>query len=423
MTFRKRLSAILACTLTVCFICISSYAEEKSENVWYGNDVTAEITEGQNGYIFQSVYLSRAYEMSNHMISKGENQKNDIPQLLVLVPAEKSYSWQANGLYSPKEANYEVMYCCDAETPYVDNVHYRRLNLEDSDYYSAEAAGHIRAIAISSYPYITLEEMRTNLKNEGFDQADLLTRSEIISAVQMAIWSFSNNATELRYSQTFDVSTNPQWGKVFHDYTNEMQPIWWKTGSRVFSEDETVAARINALADHLKARSPESASEDQTVITDISIDGAELLQKDGNGYLINLNLSLNSSLTNSEDDAYIEIYLDENHVISQKINAGQKSYSLQMYVSEGQRIRAAVVGVQTLPNGVYFYEPKGGRNVSQCLVGVSMGRTELNAEASINVELPELPPETGDNTVTLLFIGLTSLLCAVIVISRMNIRN
>ena len=94
-----------------------------------------------------------------------------------------------------------------------------------------------------------------------------------------------------------------------------------------------------------------------------------------------------------------------------------------MYVSEGQRIRAAVFCVQTLPNGVYFYEPKGGRNVSQCLVGVSMGRTELNAEASINVELPELPPETGDNTVTLLFIGLTSLLCAVIVISRMKIRN
>jgi hypothetical protein len=419
MTSKKQIFSILVCTVIIFFACITAYADETQKNVWHGDSINATITKGKNEYTFQSVYLSRAYEMSNHMVSLDGGQSNDIPQLLILVDAENAYEWKADGMYSLGNSNYEVLYCCDAETGYNNNVHYRRLNLEDSNYYSDGAAGHIRAITSSSYPYITIEEMKTKLKSEGFTDADALTRAEIITAVQMAIWSFSNDSTSFRYSQTFDVSSNPQWGTVFHDYTNEMQPIWWNTGKRVFSKDSTVAERINSLADHLKSLAPESAPDEQKIITEVRINGFDVIGKYENGYLLDVSLSLNNTVTDA-DEIYIDISVDDLHVASQRISAGSDGCSIQIYANEGQTINASVSGAQSLPAGVYFYEPEGGRHVSQCLVGVSMGKGGVHAKASMSVELPELPPETGDNTVTLLFIGLTSLLCAVIVISKMK---
>ena len=130
----------------------------KPETVWNGSGLSAEVKAGKNGYTFMSVYHSpaAAYEMSNHMVSCNEGDKNEIPQTLILVEADKDYTWTPDGKYSFGASNYEVLYCCDAETGYEDGVYYKRLNLEDSDYYTAEEAAHIRAIITNSYPYVSL---------------------------------------------------------------------------------------------------------------------------------------------------------------------------------------------------------------------------------------------------------------------------
>ena len=59
-----------------------------------------------------------------------------------MVPADRNYTWTPNGVYEFGKSNYEVLYCCDAVTGYVHGVHYKRMNLEDSGYYSAEEAAH-----------------------------------------------------------------------------------------------------------------------------------------------------------------------------------------------------------------------------------------------------------------------------------------
>ncbi|MBR4143686.1 MAG: Cys-Gln thioester bond-forming surface protein, partial [Firmicutes bacterium] len=68
----------------------------------------------------------------------------------------------------------------------VKGTHYRRLNLEEADYYEKDAAEHIRAIVQNSYPFVSLDEMKASLKAAGFENADQLNRGEIIAAVQMA---------------------------------------------------------------------------------------------------------------------------------------------------------------------------------------------------------------------------------------------
>ena len=68
-------------------------------------------------------------------------------------------TWTPNGVYAPMTSNYEVTYCCDIETMIVDGTYYKRVNLDDSEYYTAEQAAKIRAIVTNSYPHVTLEAM------------------------------------------------------------------------------------------------------------------------------------------------------------------------------------------------------------------------------------------------------------------------
>lgn len=76
---------------------------------------------------------------------------------------------------------------------------------------------------------------------------------------------------------------------------------------------------------------------------------------------------------------------------------GKETYNIDVAAKPGDEIKAVVSGTQVLPAGVYFYAPKAadvngdgiatGREVSQNLVGVSMGKTPVYAENSINLRL------------------------------------
>ena len=239
--FKRMLAGILAGVMCGS-MSIGAFASEVKENgnIWYGDELSVDIKAGENGYTFRSVYIAprHSYEMSNHMVST-DGEHHDIPQTLVLVDANEDYTWTPNGIYSYGASNYEVLYCCDAETGYEDNTYYKRLNLEDSNYYTVEEAAQIRAIVTNAYPYVSMEQMKSNLAADGLEGTEDLTRAEIITAVQAAIWAYANNdAGEYTYSRTFHVPDNTQWGGCMHDYTAEMQPIWWETGKRVFSTNE-----------------------------------------------------------------------------------------------------------------------------------------------------------------------------------------
>lgn len=149
--------------LLVCTVegVVSAQEDTRPANLWHGDNFVVDVAAGKNGYTFLSVYKSKknAYEMSNHMVTV-DGQNHDITQTLILVDASEIGTWTPNGIYSFGNSNYETTYCCDAETGYVDGVYYKRLNLEDGDYYSVEDAAHIRAIVTNSYPYFSLEQMK-----------------------------------------------------------------------------------------------------------------------------------------------------------------------------------------------------------------------------------------------------------------------
>lgn len=382
-------------------------------NVWYGNQLNVDVKKGKGEYTFRSVYPNSSdfkhasYEMSSHMVTNN-NVDYDIPQTLMMVDASKDYMWTPNGIYSYTDSNYEVLYCCDAETGYSDGVYYKRTNLEDADYYDKNAAAYIRAIVTNSYPYVSLEQMKANLAREGFVGAEKLNRAEIITAVQAAIWAYSNeNVGQYKYGRSFSVPHNTQWGGSLHDFTNEMD-VWWTEGKRKFSTNEEVANRINSLIKHLKNQTAVYADKNQLIISEINMDEFEPILNEDGTYTIDIKVRLNNSGSNRLDDIKLEIYVDDIVESSKKIELGVDEYKMTVKAKAGQAIKAVVSGTQIIPKGVYLYEPEGGRKVSQSLVGVAKGTTNVYAESDVLVIekidpsnpplTPEIPTEEPEIT-------------------------
>ena len=78
-------------------------------------------------------------------------------------------------------------YCTDADTSTSVNSVYRRINLEDSTYYAAGAAGKLRSILLNTFPRKSLEEVAAAANAAGYTVVEPAL-GELISATQQAIW-------------------------------------------------------------------------------------------------------------------------------------------------------------------------------------------------------------------------------------------
>ena len=202
--------------------------------------------------------------------------------------------------------------------------------------------------------------MKKNLAEDGFEDADQLTRAEIITAVQAAIWAYANvDAGNYGYSRTFSIPENSQWGGVIHDYTNEMD-VWWETCKRVFSTDDTVAARINSLIEYLKELEAVQAEKNQIIISNIQVLDTALVQGKDDVYHVALQVLLNNSGSSNQDNIKLDVFVDDMLVKTEQIVYGTEEYIFTVEAEESQTIKAVVSGTQVLPKGVYFYEPEGG---------------------------------------------------------------
>ena len=355
------------------------------------NSGTFEVTPADDAYTFEAVRggTGYGYEVGHYMVS------GNIPQTFILVDTSNGETyWTPSGLYEYGVSNYEVAYCCDVETDLEYTTDYKRVNLEDSGYYGESASQHIRAILQYSYPFVSMEEMKANLKAGGLSDSfvDSLNRADLISAVQMAVWTYANAedgaAGGLGYFASVDVTNNQGiYFTALHDYTNEM---WeWFPGKRQRSYDARDEYRVNTLAYYLCNLPGVEAPDNQIVISDIEITRAQMLPGGEDTYSLGMYVYLNHG-GQPDDDLKVIITSQGadgsvTEQIKQRVNGRTK---LEMYVraNPGDTVTVEVEGTQTLARGVYFYEPEGGRDASQSLVGVGEGQTRVHAEKSFVFE-------------------------------------
>ena len=360
---------------------------DQLDTVFYSG--TYSVTPADNEYTFEAVNAGAGYgyEISNHMVS------GNIPQTFVLVDtADGKTSWTPNGLYEYGKSNYEVAYCCDVQTALHYGSDYKRLNPEDSHYYSKSDAEHIRAIVMNAYPFLTVEQMKANLKANGLNAAfvDSLTRADMIAAVQQAIWTYANSAEEwnnVGYFATIDIPRNT--GIYFtpmHDYTNE---CWdWFPGKRTRTFDPEAGYRVNNLVYYLCSLDGVAATDREIIISDVDITRANLVAGTDDTYEIGMYVHLSTG-ADQDDKVSITVksYGADGILTDESTHAVYEAdtYPLNISAQYGDTITVTVEGTQNLDRGVFFYEPEGGRDYSQCLVGVGGGQTRIRAQESFTL--------------------------------------
>lgn len=360
--------------------------DTKLDNVFYSG--TFPVTPGDNEYTFEAVDggTGYGYEVSNHMVQGIDPV---IPQTFILVDtSDGKTSWTPNGLYEYGKSNYNVTYCCDLKHGVAYTSHYKRFNLEDSKYYNSSSAKHIRAIVQNAYPFVSVDEMKANLKADGMNAefVDSLTRADMITSVQLAIWTYANtNDTwdNTGYFASFYVpSWNGQYYTLLHDYSNECWD-WFQPSNRTF--DYKAAYRVNNLTHYLCSLEGVAAAENEIVISEIDITRASLVSEADDTYEIGMYVHLNTGADANDHLVLTATSTAENGTVTDNVAyvlGDTATYELVINARIGDSITVTVDGTQDLGKSVYFYEAEGGRNSSQCLVGVGDGITRVRAKKS-----------------------------------------
>lgn len=276
-------------------------------------------------------------------------------------------------------------YCCDIETSISPGTAYKRLNLEDAGYYSAESAAHIRFILANGF-----WAGRDNLSALGSAAgAAGLTAAEALTATQAAIWTYANvSSISDVYWGTSSVSTdgirdtatvNPSEGAA-DESESRITAVYNYLCSGVLSNTSTVAGFTGEKV--VLTILNDLNSYDVTV--KFGLKGtfqdagslklqAELQNSTGTAAAAEYNLLGAGALTADGDGLYT--------VTFRAVDAA---------VLDGAKVVLKLNGTQNVQNGIYFYEPEGGRKTAQCFVGYGAGETPIYGETEVAVEAGEL---------------------------------
>lgn len=237
--------------------------------------------------------------------------------------------------------NIHKAYCVDELVPIYKNHKYSKINLEDSTFFSVEAAEKIRAIVQNSYPFQGLEYMQ-----EKFNMPTL-TKLDAITAIEFATWKFSNN-------REID-SGIPDGAKELYYKLIDLPGTEWKTeGSNITMKE------------------PKVIYNDETKQSDLYLEfKADEKNSD------NSNIELNYVIEGKYDDV-------TDYGIN---NEGYKSIKISN-IDEGANYNITVFGNQNIGVNAYLYYPEGGRYASQSLVGAES--SDIKISTTFNIETTKL---------------------------------
>lgn len=239
--------------------------------------------------------------------------------------------------------NSSYAYCVDFDTTIVRNSMYARSNVEESGFYSNADAAMIRAIVRNAYPFISLTELRARAGISG------LTSTQAITAAQLAIWNFSNNAS------------------ISHSNANVTALLAWYFTLAPISSTQTPVGVISLSS------STQAAGDRCSVIYEYGVAGQNV---DGSG--ITLGYALDTDVVGLYG-AVIEELPAEGGV--QRVRISNLPFDAVF--------RFMVSGTQNIAFDAYFYSPQGGRTASQSLIGAYQGDTTVYAEEAFSYEASE----------------------------------
>lgn len=352
----KRTKRIWAAALIMALCLLNGAAFAEGEEYYWHSKSTEENTKTY-------------YQRSVHRICEG----GFIPAIYNIVDsAGKQYN----------------VYCCDYEVNILttgDKIAYRRLTLENSGYYDEEAAKKIRAIVLNSYPVLSLNAMRENMRNAGYDLNDSVSEEQLLSGTQRAIWQCSNKS-EVENQKVYRYSH-----RITDGYSDviKVPEDTYKESNEYY--DKNINENVQKVYDYLMSMSLNGREAPTGAIVLNGVQAAPLSAGTSGAVDVLLRFEL-------KNDRHGGITLDEKDVLtltannqifpcSEWKNEGNGTYSVMLQgVTAGENIDVTISGEQYLARDAYFYEPVSGRHAAQCFVGVAEGMTPVFANGSFKID-------------------------------------
>ena len=268
-----------------------------------------------------------------HSISAAENESYDYKY----VDNYEFGDSKKAVIFKLKDESGEIYYayCVDKDTRIQKNHDYSRVNVEDSDYYSESDAKQIRAIVRNAYPFQSLEYMQ-----ETFN-IPTLTKGEAIDAIQFAIWNYANSYQ----------------GDLVNGSNENVKNLYNQLISLPAAEQITTIAEINFLE-------PSAIFNGESYDVDFAY---KVTGKNVDGTTVSGDYSFEEDLVVQYGATIEEAGVDKNLPSKTTVNL-------------------TVNATQDLGRDVYFYDPEGGRNASQSLIGIHEGNTNISKSISFTTE-------------------------------------
>lgn len=287
------------------------------------------------------------------------------------------------------------VYCVDAVTDGVPGYSYRRVNLEDSGYFSAAAAGRLRSIILASFPHQQdMEALAAQVNawddanGDRYDDVQEMNYSEAISATQSVIWTLTNE------------------GKLGDPVYAGYAPAGFGDEEIVYPESmdfpvsDYTANNINALAAYLNALEPTAPRD--TVVTDAAFGETELTYaraEDGT-YTAAVRVVV-SARVDDGDDLTVTALCGDAVSESQPLRDGTNAYTFTFegLATADQAVTVNIDGQQEASD-VFFFDPLNGRDASQSMAGYDSSTLPVHAEVTLAPRVLNLDKVGKVTTVT-----------------------
>lgn len=296
-----------------------------------------------------------------------------------------------NGAYFP-------VYCTDLFSPLnaAYSADFRRLNLEDSGFYSPDAAGRLRSIVMNGYPWVEIEALAAASGVED------LTVGEAVAATQAAIWSVAHG--DLVQISDFCSYMDTEWSASATEHYAECYAEI-EGGYAVSDNETTIEAHIQAAYNYLMgldATAPRAVTVSTASFGEWSHNVT--LESDGT-YTVTVTADVTVVMA-AGDSLTLSVVLSDGSFTSVALDNGTQRKTLTVTGvsaagAEGE-VTLAIDGMQTVAD-VYLFDAEGLTGKTQSLIGYADTQLAVHAQVT-SVErilnIHKYSPVAGDDYTT-----------------------
>ncbi len=293
------------------------------------------------------------------------------------------YTGMGNMYNVNNPGEYIKVYCVDQYTGIAD-AFYKRMNLEDSDFYSVDAAALLRSIVSGGFPNVDCE---TLAELAGVDS---LTVGEAVSATQLAIWQASYG--DQLIVENFVGKIQKWFDSGYYRNKIRNKEECYKEINNNYASDEN----IDTISNHIEAVYNYLMNLEPTAPNEVAVSAASFVEwsdtpvvvEDGEGiYDITVSATVNV-VEHDGDDLKLSAVLG-NYFTTVDLENGSQTIEITIQdvpadAAQG-KITLAIDGTQTVTD-VYMFEVEGGREAAQRRIGYSNLQLPVHAEVTVEPE-------------------------------------